>query len=401
MENPSCNNPLASYWLLDPGITFLNHGSFGACPVPVLEKQQQLRFQLERQPLKFFIRDYEQMHYAAKKKLADFVNAPEDDIVFVPNVTHGVNTVLKSLTFDKGEEILTTSHEYPANRNALDFLAKRTGVRIVVVSFNFPLRSKEEVIDAILSEVTPRTRLALVDHVTSPTGLVLPVEEITREMEKRGVDVMIDGAHALGMLPLDIESLGAAYYSANAHKWLCSPKGSAFLYVKPERQKEIHPLAISHAAVSSTDNPRSLFQCEFFWTGTNDPTACLCIPEAIRFMGSLLPGGWTELMERNRKVALEAREVLCNMLDIPKPCPDEMIGTLCSVPIPAGIKQLTPPFPHNYIEPLQDQLYNEFRIEVPVMYWPEFPQRVIRTATQIYNIPEQYEYLAQVLKKIL
>ncbi|MBM3405164.1 MAG: aminotransferase class V-fold PLP-dependent enzyme [Bacteroidetes bacterium] len=389
-----------SYWHLDAETVFLNHGSFGACPKPVLEKQQELRLQLETQPLRFFMRGFEKQYFEAKEEVARFVHAANEDVVFVPNVTHGINTILRSLRFKPGDEILTTNQEYPANRHALNFLAGQTGVRIVIADLDFPVEGPERIIQAIMAKVSSRTRLALIDHITSPTGIILPVEEIINQLEKQGIDTLIDGAHALGMIPLDLQALGATYYTANGHKWLCSPKGSAFLYVRKDRQHLIHPLVISHAPASDPHNPQSDFQLSFFWTGTNDPTPFLCMPEAIRFMGSLLPGGWDELMKTNRELTLQARREMCRILGIHLPCPDEMIGTLCALPIPDGHDARKPPYPHNYIEPLQEKLYRDYHIEVPVIYWPEYPRRVIRTATQIYNTIDQFIYLAESLKKI-
>jgi isopenicillin-N epimerase len=384
-------------WPLDPDVAFLNHGSFGSCPRAVLELQQRLRERLERQPVQFFMRDLEAMVDAARAALAQFVGADPDDLVFVPNATVGVNTVLHSLRFEPGDELLVTDHEYNACRNAFEHAAERSGARVVVVPLPFPLRSASEIVAAILERVTPRTRLALIDHVTSQTGLVIPIETLVRELHARGVDTVVDGAHAPGMVPLDLRRIGAAYYTGNCHKWVCAPKGAAFLCVRRDRQPLVRPLVISHGA-NSERTDRSRYLIEFGWTGTGDPTASLCVPEALRFMGSLLPGGWPEVMRRNRELALAARRILCAALAIESPAPEELIGTLVSVPLADGKGASTPDALH--LDPLQERLLAEHAIEVPVITWPRWPRRLLRISAQLYNSLPQYERLAAALRTL-
>ena len=387
------------FWVLDPSIGFLNHGSFGSCPRPVLEFQQEIRRRMERQPIQFFVRDLEGLLDEARAALARFLGAHSDNLVFVPNATAGVNTVLGSLHFERGDQVLVTDHEYNACRNALNVMAERRGLEVVVVTVPFPIANEAQAIGPILSAVTPRTRLLLVDHITSQTGLVLPIENIVRELARRGVDTLVDGAHAPGMIPLNLEQLGAAYYTGNCHKWICAPKGAGFLYLRADRQKRIRPLSISHGANSQrTDRARHLI--EFGWTGTWDPSAYLSVPEAIRQMGRLLPGGWAELMRRNRALALEARTILCGALGIASPCPEPMIGALAAMPLPDG-ESIEPPRSPLYLDALQEELLARFRIEVPVIPWPRPPRRVLRISAQIYNARGQYEALARALKEVL
>jgi isopenicillin-N epimerase len=391
--------PAASVWPLDPAVTFLNHGSFGSCPLPVLEFQRDLRDRLERQPVRFFVRDLEELLDWSRVRLAKFLGGKAENLVFVPNATSGINTVLRSLDFDPGDELLVTDHEYNASRNALDYVAARSGARIVVAKVPFPLHSAEEIIEAIMGAVTWRTRLALIDHVSSQTGLVMPIEFLVRELNARGVDTLVDGAHAPGMVALDLQSLNAAYYTGNCHKWLCAPKSAAFLHVRAERQERIRPLVISHGA-NSPRTDRSRFQIEFGWMGTSDPTAALCVPKAIEFIRSLRPGGWDEVMNHNRDLALAARRVLCDSLQIPLPCPDELIGALASVPI-RDAPHATPSKSPLYLDPLQDELLAKFNIEVPVIPWPAPPKRLLRVSAQLYNSLPQYQQLAAALKKLL
>jgi isopenicillin-N epimerase len=292
---------------------------------------------------------------------------------------------------------LTTDHAYAACRNTLDYVAERTGARVVVATVPFPVSTPQAVVDVVLAGVTPRTRLALVDHVTSPTGLVLPLERIVAALSARGVDTLVDGAHAPGMIPLDLGRLGAAYYSANCHKWLCTPKGSAFLWVRRDRQAGIHPLTISHGAKGERAG-RTRFRLEFDWTGTQDPTAWLTVPRALEYLPGLVEGGWPALMARNRALALEARRRLCAAVGTPPACPDEMIGSLASVLLPDNART---PTGWRVPEPLQARLFDAHGIEVPVMRWPGPPRRLVRVSCQLYNRLEQYAALADALRKEL
>ena len=387
------------YWLLDSEIAFLNHGSFGACPLPVLEAQQRFREQLEREPLRFFMREYEVLLDGARRALAAFVGADAEELAFVPNATTGVNAVLRSLSFNPNDELLTTNLEYNACRNALDFVASRTGAKVVVAQVPFPLESPQQVVEAVLGRVSSRTRLALLDSVTSKTGLVMPIQALVSQLADAGIETLVDGAHALGMVPLNLHEIGAAYYTGNCHKWLCAPKGAAFLYVRREKQAEIRPLTISHGA-NSRRRDKSRFQLEFDWTGTADPTAYLCIPEAIRFLGSLLPGGWAELMAQNRTKALMARQLLCEALDVPPPCPEEMVGAMAVVPLPDALFFAEESGQVRQWPVLQDILWERFQIEVPVNEWGEPFKQMLRVSAQVYNSREQYEYLAASLLQL-
>jgi isopenicillin-N epimerase len=389
---------LARFWTLDPAVTFLNHGSFGACPRPVLEAQQRLRDRLERQPVAFLGRDLEGLLDGARRELAGFLVADAEGLAFVPNATTAVNAVLRWVPLVPGDEVLVTDHAYNACRNALDVAAASARAKVVVVAVPFPVRSAEEVVATVLARVTRRTRLALLDHVTSPTGLVLPIERLVRELAARGVDALVDGAHAPGMVPLDLGALGAAYYAGNCHKWLCAPKGAGFLHVRRDRRDGVRPVVISHGA-NSPRTDRSRFLLEFDWTGSDDPTPYLCVPEAIRYLGGLLPGGWPALMAANRGLALEARTILCSALRVAPPCPEEMIGSLATVPLPDGSG--TPSRSPFYQDPLQDALLERFGIEVPIVPWPAPPKRLVRVSCQAYNTRADFERLATALDELL
>ncbi len=390
--------PLGDRWGLDPGIVFLNHGSFGAAPTAVRVEQDRIRDLLESEPVRFFERRYQVLLDRARESLAHFVGASSENLVFVANATTGVNTVLRSLDLRAGDELLTTNHEYNACRNALMAVASSAGASVVVADVPYPLRSEDEVLEAILDRVTPRTRLLLVDHVTSQTGLVLPVTNLVREAQLSGVDVLVDGAHAPGMVELDLENLGAAYYTGNCHKWLCAPKGAGFLHVREDLRKSVRPLVISHGA-NAVVGRRSRFHLEHDWTGTRDPSAWLSVPVAIAEIESMVEGGWDEVRRSNHALALKARGGLCQALGVNRACPDSMIGSMATIALPnseGGEKRDA--FSR---DALQDQLYREWAIEVPVIPWPSPPGRLLRISAQLYNSITQYEYLAEALAALI
>jgi isopenicillin-N epimerase len=385
---------VADHFALDPAVTFLNHGSFGAAPRAVLAAQQRLRDRMEAQPVQFLVRDLETLLDAARAAVGAFVDAPADDLVFVPNATHAVNAVLQSLTLSPGDEIVVTDHGYAACTNAARFAAERAGARVVTAQVPFPLRSPGAVLDAITRVLSPRTRLVLVDHVTSPTALVFPIEDIVHVCQRDGIDVLVDGAHAPGMLPLSLRALGAAFYAANLHKWVCAPKGTGFLYVHPSQQHRVRPLVISHGA-SSARTDRSRLALEFNWMGTVDPTAALCVPDAIACMGALRPGGWDALRAANRALALEARALLADALGVALPAPDAMLGAMATLPLPVDRFPPTRGGDPTFDDALQQRLWEQHRIEVPVMPWGG--RALLRVSAQAYNDLGQYRRLADAL----
>jgi isopenicillin-N epimerase len=388
-------SPWARYWTLDPAVHFLNHGSFGACPRAVLERQAELRLEIEQEPVRFLARELESRLDRARETLSAFVGAEPADLAFVPNATTAVNAVVRSLRFAPGDEVLITNHAYNACANACRFAAERAGAEVVRVEIPFPIVSAADVVSAVEAAISPRTRLALIEHVTSPTALVFPIEALVVLLAQRGVDTLVDGAHAPGMVPLDLNALGAAYYTGNCHKWLCAPKGAAFLHVRRDRQREIRPLTISHGA-NAPDDTRSRFHLEFDWTGTGDPTPYLCVPEAIRHVGSLVDGGWPAVMQKNHALALSARAELCHLLEIPLPSPDTMIGTMASVPLPSAAHGGAP---RQALDPLQTALFDRYAIEIPIYPWP--PGRILRLSSHVYNQPADYTALAGALRALL
>jgi isopenicillin-N epimerase len=287
------------------------------------------------------------------------------------------------LRFRRGDELLVTDHEYNACRNALAFVAAQSGAKLVVAPIPFPVRRPDDAFEPLAARTNRRTRLVLIDHVTSPTGLVLPLERWIPWLRSRDVDVLVDGAHAPGMIPLRLEKLGATYYTGNCHKWLGAPKGAGFLWVHPSRQNVVRPLAISHGA-NSPRKDRSRFLIEFGWTGTWDPSAWLTVPEAIRAMAARVPGGWPAIRRRNRRLALAMQKLICEALGMDAPCPPSMIGSMVAVPLPPSPNSKPPKSPL-YSDPLQHELLQSARIEVPIIPWPAWPDRLLRTSSQLYN----------------
>jgi len=380
----------------------LNHGSFGACPRPVLELQDRLRAEMEGEPVRFFFRRMQPMLDESRRALAELIGADEADLVFVRNATTGVNSVLRSLRLAAGEELLATDHHYNACRNAVDFVARRTGAKVVLAAVPMPVPSPQQVIDAILRHVTGRTRLAMIDHVTSPTAVLFPIQQLVARLGEQGVDVLVDGAHAPGMIPLDLRRIGAAYYTGNCHKWLCAPKGAGFLYVRRDRQSEIQPVVISHGYnMPRRGSPR--FHDAFDWPGTDDPTPWLCVGEAIRFLGGLTGGGIDGLMRRNRALALYGRRTLCEALDLRPTCPEAMLGSLAAMCLPDDQGPISLDTRTSIVptHPVQTELLERHGIEVPIYHWPAAPRKLLRISAQAYNDSTQYEKLAEALRRLL
>jgi isopenicillin-N epimerase len=378
----------APLWCLDPAVTYLNHGSFGACPSAVLEAQAALRFDMEREPVDFLVANLPARLDAARDTLSAFLGAAPQDVVFVPNATAGVNAVLRSLSFGSEDELLLTNHTYAACRKTVGFVAQRCGARVVVANLPFPCRDAEDIVAAVLQRVSPRTRLALLDHVTSPTALILPLERLVSELRARGVDTLVDGAHAPGMVPIGLSTLGAAYYTGNAHKWLCAPKGAAFLHVRRDRQAELHPNVISHGLGAG-------FHAEFDWTGTFDPTPWLCIPHALEFIGGLLPAGWPQVMAANRALTLQARALLLKTCAGDLPCPESMIGSMASIPLPVP-EAGSPAARLDY-----RGLHAWFRERGVETWLYADPVPLLRISAQLYNHLDQFRHLATLLEEAL
>ena len=390
MTNPPepLRDNLASEWMLEPGVDFLNHGSFGAVPRVVFEEQTEWRRRIEAAPVEVIARRRLELIDAAKEPVGRWLGMRSEDFGLVTNATEGVNAVLHSLRFEPGDELLTTSHVYNAVRQAMKFTCARSGATYREAYVSPIVCHPDDIVDDVMNEVTDRTRLVVLDHVTSPTATIFPVEQITAACNARGVDVLIDGAHAPGMIPLNIERIGAAYYAGNLHKWALAPRGAAFLWVRPDRQEGIHPAIISH-------HYNEGFCREFSWQGTRDLSAWLAVPRALEFTKQL---GGDAVREHNHAMAVWAHQWLDERLNLPHnltPLDGSMIGSMAAVELPEHFASLS----DAQLESLQQTLYTRHRVEVPLMRL-DAETVLLRVSCQVYNTPAQYERVAEVIREI-
>ena len=384
---------LAKHWNLDSDCVFLNHGSFGATPNEIRKEQRNWQDLLEDEPVRFYEDLAMNFMENSRKALAMMLECDAEDLALVENATTGVNTVLRSLEFNTGDEILVPDHAYQACRNAIDFVARRWGVKVVTVNIPFPIEGPQTAFDIIMAGVTERTVLAMIDTVTSPTGLLMPFERLTKELEAKGVAVLLDAAHGIGMVPLSLDKLGASYSTSNCHKWMCAPKGSAFLHVRKDLQHDIHPLTISHGMTFPLGDT-TRFRHEFDWTGTRDISAACSIPATIEYMENMVDGGWPAIMKHNHDLAMEGRRILCERLGLDEPCPEDMIACIATIELPEGGDA---GIPLHEPDPLHKVLQDKYGIQVPVWSWESPKGRYIRISAQLYNHVDEYHYLADAL----
>ncbi|MCK6504787.1 aminotransferase class V-fold PLP-dependent enzyme [Myxococcota bacterium] len=366
--------------LLDPSWTFLNHGSFGSTPRALLALQSRWREEMEAQPVAFLARRLPGLLQAERAAIAPFLGADPAGLAFVRNATTGVAAVLHSLHLRPGDELLTTDHRYQAVANALADVAAARGARVVEAAVPFPIQDPGQVLQAVSEAIGPRTRLVVVDWITSPTALVLPVAAICRLCRDRGVPILVDGAHSPGHVSVDLAALGADFYTGNLHKWLCAPKGTAVLWAAEGWRDRLHHPVPSHGW-------RQGMQAELDWTGTDDPTGWLCSAAAVQHHRDL--GGAT-FRAANHALALAGRDRLSGRLDLQPPAPDEMLGCMAALPLPASPADLP-----RLVEALHHQ-----RIEVPLLAWGGRAWVRI-SAFGTYNQLEQYDRLGEALAHAL
>jgi isopenicillin-N epimerase len=371
-------------FLLDPSVTFLNHGSFGACPVEVFEVYQHWQRELERQPVDFFIRRSESLLRDARETLAAYLGAPADCIAYVDNATFGVNTVARSLPLAAGDEVLTTDHEYGACEFALMQVCEERGARYIRQPIPLPLPSPAEFLERFWQAVTPRTRVIFLSHITSPTGLIFPIEPIIRRAREHGILTLIDGAHAPGQIPLDLTALGADFYTGNCHKWLCAPKGAAFLYARPEHHALLHGLVIGWAYLPERtgSEPREpLFVRRHQNLGTRDLAAFLAVPAAIAFQQA---HDWDQVRARCRALARETTERICALSGLTPIAGADQHRQLSAIPLPDCDPQA-----------LYRYLWQDNRIEIPIT--AQANRHYARISIQGYNTPADASALIDAL----
>jgi len=379
---------LKESFLLDPNVVFLNHGSFGATPKPVFDAYQNWQLRLERQPVLFLGRELSALLYESRTVLGEFLNVDANDLVYIPNATHGVNIIAHSLQLKPGDEILTTDHEYGACDYAWGFVCEKTAAKYIHQHILLPVQSKEEIVEQFWQGVTPRTKVIYMSQITSSTALRLPVEEICQKASEAGILTVIDAAHSLGQIPLDLQKLNADVVFGNAHKWLMNAKGSAFLYVRRTLQDRIEPLIVSwgyHATPGIATGSRFIDYLQ--WTGTKDPTAFLTIPDAIQFMKD---HDWDNVRHQCHLLLHHAIKRICDLTQLPLayPLDSDFYSQM-------GIA----PLPPSDIVTLKSRLYDEYKIEIPLTEWQN--RQFIRISVQGYNSQEDIDALVNALEILL
>ncbi|MGJ8636642.1 MAG: aminotransferase class V-fold PLP-dependent enzyme [Phycisphaerales bacterium] len=388
-------DPIIDQFVIDRDVVYLNHGSFGACPKTVLDAQSAHRLDAERELVRFYVQDSWGKIDRSRNALADLTNCQPRDIVFVHNATTGVATVLKNLDLQAGDELLVTDCEYKACLNNFQKTAAKSGATIRSVTIPWPIKSEDQVIDAVMSGVTKNTKIALLSLITSSTGIRLPIEKLIPMLKEQGVETLLDAAHGPGCVPQDIEGWGAAYTTGNAHKWLCAPKGAAFLHVREDLQEGFEPLVISNDAMdldaAAEKTGRSAFNHAFDYAGTDDVSMYLTIADSIDWLTHAHPDGIDGLMERNRAMCLAARDLICEAIGVNPPVPESMLGPLSTIDLPKTSLSA---------REIKQKLMDDYKIQVPVWGTPS-GSVAVRISVQVYNSIEQYEYLASSLKQIL
>jgi isopenicillin-N epimerase len=378
--------PMRDLFLPDPDVIFLNHGSFGACPRPVFEEYQRWQRELERQPVEFLGRRFNDLMREARTALGDFVGADADDLVYVTNATVGLNIIARSLDLKPGDEVLSTDHEYGALDRTWRFLCAKRGAKYIRQPIRVPIQSVDEIVEAMWSGVSDRTRVLFLSHITSPTAIIFPIKPLIDRAREHGIITIIDGAHTVGQIDLNLRELGADFYASNCHKWLMAPKGSAFLYARREMQHLVEPLVVSWGWEAEKPGP-SKFVDEQEWQGTRDIAAFLSVPAAIQFQRD---HDWPRVRRECHELVRYAREQISAVTGLPPLTPDDeqWFAQMSALPLPPCDPEL-----------LKRRLYDDFRIEVPVMSWNGQP--FVRISIQGYNTRAEMDALVRAFHAVL
>jgi isopenicillin-N epimerase len=372
-------------FLLDPTVVFLNHGSFGACPQPVFDEYQRWQRELERQPVEFLGRRFAGLMHQARSALGGYLGADADDLVYVTNATVGLNIVARSLELRQDDEVLTTDHEYGALDRTWRFLCAKHGAQVMRRPVPVPIASPGEVVEAIWSGVTDRTRVLFISHITSPTAITFPIVPLIDRARARGIITIVDGAHAPGQIDLNLRELGADFYSGNLHKWLMSPKGSAFLYARKEMQHLVEPLVVSWGWEAEKPS-MSKFIDEQEWIGTRDIAAFLSVPAAIQFQRD---HDWPQVRRECHELVRHARQQVSHLFGLSPLTPDDeqWFAQMSALPLPTCD-----------LDTLKRRLYDEYRIEIPVIRWNE--RCFARISIQGYNTQAEVDHLVTALRAL-
>ena len=377
---------LREQFLVRPDVTFLNHGSFGACPRPVFERYQEWQLELERQPVEFIGRRSHELLRDARTALAAYLGCDPDEVVYSPNVTTALNVVARSLPLKSGDEILTTDHEYGALDRTWRFMCARSGATVVRQALPLPLEDPDEVVESVMAGLTPRTRVLFLSHITSPTAVTLPIDKLIARAREAGLWTVIDGAHAPGQVPVDLHALGADFYGGNCHKWLCSPKGAGFLYARREVQHLLEPLVVSWGWEARDPGP-SRFVDEQERQATRDFSAYLSVPAAIEFLAA---NDWDRVRDECHELARWTASEVAELTGLPPLTADSptWYAQMSTMPLPPGDEVA-----------LKTRLYDQYRIEIPVIVWRD--QRFVRISVQGYNSRADCMRLVDALAEIL
>lgn len=380
---------LKELFLLDPEVIFLNHGSFGATPRPVFDVYQSWQRRLERQPIVFIDKELPEHLRHARQVLGNYLNADAGDLVFVPNATFGVNVVARSLELGPDDEVLTTNHEYGACSNIWRFLSQKRGFHYHQQRIPMAGCSHEEIVELFWQGVTERTKVIFISHITSPTALHMPVEVICSRAREAGILTLVDGAHALGQIPLDLQDVGADFYTSNGHKWLCSPKGSAFLYTRPEKQLLIEPLVVGWGWGKERAYTFGSDYLDYLqWLGTNDLASYLAVPAAIKFQAD---HEWPVVRRRCHDMLRSAIRDICEMTGLTSLYANDVdyYHQMAVAPLPI----------QNDLPTLKARLYEEFSIEIPLIEWEDL--HLVRISVQGYNSQVDIQALLNALEAVL
>ena len=375
---------LKDQFFLDPDITFLNHGSFGACAKPVYEDLLNWQMQMEREPVKFFEETIFDALKASRQAMGDYINCSADDLIYFPNPTTAVNAVARSLKLKRGEEVLSTNHIYGALDRSWEYICAEKKAQFVKTDIPFPVQSKDEFLDCFFNAFTNHTKVIFLSHITSMTAMKFPVKEVIQFAKEKKVLTIIDGAHVPGHIPLDIKKLDVDIYTGACHKWMCTPKGISFLYVRKELQEDIHPLVVSWGWKSEKPGP-SKFLDWHEWQGTRDMSAFLTIPVAVKFLEE---HNWPEVAKKCREQVVHTRNQFLDLLNISLPCPDSWLGQMASIPLPI-----------DDADAFKKKLLEIYRIQVPVFQWEG--NTYLRYSIQAYNSKSDLEKLLSAVMELL